>query len=127
MAVDDRIDVRTTLRDIKNAVGTNDPAIEFGEVSVPASTWTTVVSLTPTEDRIITAFGADLTALLSTNYRFRLTLDGATKWQEVASTTVKGEILARMKVPAGSTVTVDLFHSEAAATNANGSFSHESA
>lgn len=127
MAVDDRIDVRTTLRDIKNAVGANDPAIEYGEASVPASTWTTLVSLTPTEDRILTSFGADMAALLSTNYRFRLTLDGATKWQEVASTTSTGEIIARMRVPSGSTVTVDLFHSEASATDANGSFSHESA
>lgn len=111
------------LRQLRNR-GT-DPTVVYGEVSVTANAWTTVVSLTPTEDRIMTSFGADLVALLSTNYEFRLLLDGAVKWHEIAGTTSVGAIVARMLIPSGSTVQVQILHGEAAATQCGGSISHE--
>lgn len=102
-----------------------DPTVEYGEMSFAGNIWTTVVSLTPTEDRIMTSFGADLVALLSTTYRFRVLLDGVVKWHEVASTTSVGAIVARMKVPADGTVEVQVLHAEATSTLAGGSISHE--
>lgn len=101
--------------------------IEHAQVSVPASAWTTVVSLTTTEQRKVTAFGADLAAVLSTTYRFRLLLDGVVKWSEVAGTTSIGFIPVHMNVPTGSTVEVQVFHGEASATNADASISHVTA
>lgn len=102
-----------------------DTTVEYGEVSFAGNVWTTVVSLTPAADRIMTSFGADLVALLSTTYRFRVLLDGVVKWHEVASTTSVGAIVARMRVPAGSTLEVQVLHAEATATLAGGSISHE--
>lgn len=113
------------LAEVRNLVRSGrDASIVYGEVSADAGVWTTVVSLTPAADRRVVAFGADVVALLSTNYRFRLTLDGAIVWHEVAGTTSVSAIAAALDVPAGSTVAVDAFHNEAAATTLGGSISH---
>lgn len=124
--------VRSVAKDILTTVQTlrdrgQDAQVEYGEVSASAGAWTTVVSLTPNVDRRVVSFGADVAALLSTNYRFRLQLDGVTKWQEVAGTTSIGVIPMALNVPANSTVAVQGFHNEASATTIGGSISHVTA
>lgn len=104
----------------------SDSDIEYGTVSVPTSVWTTVVTFTATEDRTITAFGADLLALLSTTYRFRLQVNAAVKWSEVATTTAIAYIPVPMSIVSGDVVEVQVFHSEATATDAGASIAHSS-
>lgn len=101
--------------------------ISHGAVAaVPANAWTTIVSVTVADDRVVTAFGADLAALLGTRYRFRLRIDGEVKWSEVASTDAISYIPVPLDAPAGATIDVQLTHGEATATDCVASIAHRS-
>lgn len=96
-----------------------------GSASVPASTWTTVTTMNVSGQTILTGFGADIGALLATNYRFRLRVNGTVVWSEVASTTAIAYIPFRLSVADGDTVDVQVFHSEAAATECVASIAYD--
>lgn len=104
----------------------SDAQMEHAQVSVPGNVWTTVLSFTPGEDRLVTSFDADVIGVVSLNYMFRLRLDAVVKWHEVASTTAVANIVSKVLVPVGSVLDIQVYHVDAVAQNCGASISHES-
>ncbi len=90
----------------------------FGEVSVPASTWTTVSEVTTAAEATVRGYNADLAALTNVNYRQRLvTLDTAgallvTHHVSTTSATAVAWIPVQVTIAAGTRIAVQVFHDE---------------
>lgn len=99
-----------------------------GSASIPAGTvFVTVLSYTPTEDKIVTFFNADVGAIIAQNFRVRLRVGGVTKLTEALSSTNMGVIPTSIRVPAGVAVEVQVVHGEVAAQTYEASISYRKA
>lgn len=98
-----------------------------GSASIPTSAWTTVLSYTPTEAKVLTSFNADVGAILAQTFRVRLRVGTIVKISEALSSTNMGVINCAIRVPAGVAVDVQVFHAEATAQTYEASIQHRKA
>ncbi len=92
----------------------------YGNVNVPATTWTTVADVTPAAEFTVQGYNADLAALADLSYRQRLvSLDAAgavTATHHVSTTHAAAVAWIPMHVtlPAGQRIGLQVFHGELA-------------
>lgn len=80
-----------------------------------SGSWTEIVSVTPDDNMVVLGFNADMASILSTNYRMRLKVGADVAVQEVVATTQNSWVPIELSVPSGTSVAVELIHSEASA------------
>lgn len=99
----------------------------YGAASVPITAWGTVLAFTPTEDKIVSAFNADVGSILAQNFRVRIRIGGMVKISEALSSTNMGVIRCALRVPAGVAVDVQVMHGEATAQTYEASIAYRKA
>jgi hypothetical protein len=116
--------VLTTLQSIDDALNNTDNAAQAATAGVAPGTFGDVVSLTRPNAITIVGFNTDPDALVSFDFRYRLTVGGAVKVSEVVAANRLSWIPVTIDVAASTTVKVQVFHTQATAQDFQASIAY---
>lgn len=91
--------------------------LEYAPASIAGGSYAPVLTFTPVTDVVVEGISGDLTALLDTRYRIKLTVGASDKFEEQLDTNANSFTPLKVDVPSGTATSVQLRHSEVTPQN----------